>query len=122
MQYLHKKNNRAAQGYCIYFFRAGPGRIFSGKARKNRAFRSNSSKSLRLFCGISASIPCAEEQFGLRACLQSAILALQTPKFYLTGSKRARKPGFLQSIDRKNPQVEQALKSTRYYPWQGAGE
>jgi hypothetical protein len=42
-------------------------------------------------------------------------LALQTPKFYLAGSiepkvRRARKPGFLQSIDRKNPQVEQALR------------
>ncbi|MDR2470648.1 MAG: hypothetical protein LBD09_00885, partial [Treponema sp.] len=39
----------------------------------------------------------------------SGILALQTPKFYLAGSKRARKPGFLRSIDRKNPQFEQAL-------------
>jgi hypothetical protein len=63
----------------------------------------------------------------VRACLKSGILALQTPKFYLTGSiepkvRRARKPGFLQSIDRKNPQVEQALKPAHYYPWQGAGE
>ncbi|MDR2476777.1 MAG: hypothetical protein LBD18_03210, partial [Treponema sp.] len=39
----------------------------------------------------------------------SGILALQTPKFYLAGSKRARKSGFLRSIDRKNPQFEQAL-------------
>ncbi|MDR2477580.1 MAG: hypothetical protein LBD18_07335 [Treponema sp.] len=31
-------------------------------------------------------------------------------KFYLAGSKRARKSGFLWSIDRKNPQFEQALK------------
>jgi hypothetical protein len=31
-------------------------------------------------------------------------------KFYLAGSKRARKSGFLRSIDRKNPQFEQALK------------
>jgi hypothetical protein len=51
----------------------------------------------------------------VRACLKSGILALQTPKFYLAGSiepkvRRARKPGFLQSIDRKNPQVEQALR------------
>jgi hypothetical protein len=51
----------------------------------------------------------------LRACLQSGILALQTPKFYLAGSiepkvSRARKSGFLQSIDRKNPQFEQALR------------
>jgi hypothetical protein len=37
-------------------------------------------------------------------------LALQTPKFYLAGSKRARKSGFLRSIDRKNPQFEQALR------------
>ncbi|MDR2477629.1 MAG: hypothetical protein LBD18_07585, partial [Treponema sp.] len=40
----------------------------------------------------------------LRACSKSGILALQTPKFYLAGSKRARKPGFLRPIDRKNPQ------------------
>ncbi|MDR2476680.1 MAG: hypothetical protein LBD18_02705, partial [Treponema sp.] len=39
----------------------------------------------------------------------SGILALQTPKFYLAGSKRARKSGFLRSIDCKNPQFEQAL-------------
>ncbi|MDR2476277.1 MAG: hypothetical protein LBD18_00640 [Treponema sp.] len=31
-------------------------------------------------------------------------------KFYLAGSKRARKSGFLRSIDRKNPQFEQALR------------
>ncbi|MDR2477667.1 MAG: hypothetical protein LBD18_07785 [Treponema sp.] len=37
-------------------------------------------------------------------------MALQTPKFYLAGSKRARKSGFLWSIDRKNPQFEQALR------------
>ncbi|MDR2476408.1 MAG: hypothetical protein LBD18_01305 [Treponema sp.] len=37
-------------------------------------------------------------------------MALQTPKFYLAGSKRARKSGFLRTIDRKNPQFEQALK------------
>jgi hypothetical protein len=36
-------------------------------------------------------------------------LALQTPKFYLAGSKRAQESGFLRSIDRKNPQFEQAL-------------
>jgi hypothetical protein len=51
----------------------------------------------------------AEAERCFRACLKSGILALQTPKFYLAGSKRARKSGFLQSIDRKNPQVEQAL-------------
>jgi hypothetical protein len=45
----------------------------------------------------------------LRACSKSGILALQTPKFYLAGSKRARKSGFLWSIGRKNPQFEQAL-------------
>ncbi|MDR2476651.1 MAG: hypothetical protein LBD18_02555 [Treponema sp.] len=38
-------------------------------------------------------------------------MALQTPKFYLAGSKRARKSGFLRSIDRKNPQFEQALRN-----------
>ncbi|MDR2476938.1 MAG: hypothetical protein LBD18_04025 [Treponema sp.] len=38
-------------------------------------------------------------------------MALQTPKFYLAGSKRARKPGFLRSIDRKKPQFEQALRN-----------
>ncbi|MDR2476403.1 MAG: hypothetical protein LBD18_01280 [Treponema sp.] len=37
-------------------------------------------------------------------------MALQTPKFYLAGSKRARESGFLRSIGRKNPQLEQALK------------
>ncbi|MDR2476481.1 MAG: hypothetical protein LBD18_01680 [Treponema sp.] len=37
-------------------------------------------------------------------------MALQAPKFYLAGSKRARKSGVLRSIDRKNPQFEQALK------------
>jgi uncharacterized repeat protein (TIGR02543 family) len=37
-------------------------------------------------------------------------LALQTPKFYLAGSKRARKSGFLRSIDRKNLHFKQALK------------
>ncbi|MDR2476362.1 MAG: hypothetical protein LBD18_01070 [Treponema sp.] len=36
-------------------------------------------------------------------------MALQTPKFYLAGSKRAQESGFLRSIDRKNPQFEQAL-------------
>ncbi|MDR2476590.1 MAG: hypothetical protein LBD18_02245 [Treponema sp.] len=40
-------------------------------------------------------------------------MALQMPKFYLAGSKRARKSGFLRSIDRKNPQFEQALKLVR---------
>ncbi|MDR2477587.1 MAG: hypothetical protein LBD18_07375 [Treponema sp.] len=45
-------------------------------------------------------------------------MALQTPKFYLTGSiepkvRRARKSGFLRSIDRKNPQFEQALKTSK---------
>jgi hypothetical protein len=35
------------------------GRIFCGFAAKNRAIRSNSSKLLRNFCGVSASIPCA---------------------------------------------------------------
>jgi hypothetical protein len=49
-------------------------------------------------------------KWGLRACSKSGILALQTPKFYLAGSKRARKSGFLRSISRKNPQFEQALK------------
>ncbi|MDR2476186.1 MAG: hypothetical protein LBD18_00160, partial [Treponema sp.] len=43
----------------------------------------------------------------------SGILALQTPKFYLAGSKRARKSGFLRSIDCKNPQFEQALRQRR---------
>jgi hypothetical protein len=38
---------------------------------------------------------------GLRACLKSGILALQTPKFYLAGSKRARKSGFLRSRPQK---------------------
>jgi ABC-type bacteriocin/lantibiotic exporter with double-glycine peptidase domain len=37
----------------------------------------------------------------LRACSKSGILALQTPKFYLAGSKRARKSGFLRSITAK---------------------
>jgi tetratricopeptide (TPR) repeat protein len=46
----------------------------------------------------------------LRACSKSGILALQTPKFYLAGSKRARKSGFMRSIDRINPQFEQALR------------
>ncbi|MDR2476943.1 MAG: hypothetical protein LBD18_04050 [Treponema sp.] len=36
-------------------------------------------------------------------------MALQTPKVYLAGSKRARESGFLRSIGRKNPQFEQAL-------------
>ncbi|MDR2477643.1 MAG: nicotinamide-nucleotide amidohydrolase family protein [Treponema sp.] len=36
-------------------------------------------------------------------------MALQTPKFYLAGSKRARRSGSLRSIDRKDPQFEQAL-------------
>jgi ATP-dependent DNA helicase RecQ len=45
-----------------------------------------------------------------RACITSGILALQTLKFYLAGSKRARKSGFLRSIDRKNPRFEQALR------------
>ncbi|MDR2477312.1 MAG: hypothetical protein LBD18_05975 [Treponema sp.] len=40
-------------------------------------------------------------------------MALQTPKFYLAGSKRARKSGFLRSIDRKKTQFEQALKLLR---------
>ncbi|MDR2476831.1 MAG: hypothetical protein LBD18_03485 [Treponema sp.] len=39
-------------------------------------------------------------------------MALQTPKFYFAGSKRARKSRFLWSIDRKNPQFEQALRAT----------
>jgi hypothetical protein len=47
----------------------------------------------------------------VRACSKSGILALQTPKFYLAGSKRARKSGFLRSIDRKNQQFEQALRN-----------
>jgi hypothetical protein len=51
--------------------------------------------------------------FSLRACSKSGILALQTPKFYLAGSKRARKSGFLRLIDRKNPQFEQALSVIR---------
>jgi hypothetical protein len=42
-------------------------------------------------------------------------LALKTPKFYLAGSKRARKSGFLWSIDRKKPQFEQAL--SLYAKW-----
>jgi hypothetical protein len=49
----------------------------------------------------------------LRACSKSGILALQTPKFYLAGSKRARKSGFLRPIDRKNPQFEQALRKAK---------
>jgi probable lipoprotein NlpC len=47
----------------------------------------------------------------LRACSKSRILALQTPKFYLAGSKRTRKSGFLRSIDRKNLHFKQALKT-----------
>ncbi|MDR2476773.1 MAG: hypothetical protein LBD18_03190 [Treponema sp.] len=39
-------------------------------------------------------------------------MALQTPGFYLAGSKRARKPGFLRSLDRRNPQFEQAFSAT----------
>ncbi|MDR2476315.1 MAG: hypothetical protein LBD18_00830 [Treponema sp.] len=39
-------------------------------------------------------------------------MALQTPKFYIAGSKRARKSGFLWSSDRKKPQFEQALRGT----------
>ncbi|MDR2501611.1 MAG: PfkB family carbohydrate kinase, partial [Treponema sp.] len=51
---------------------------------------------------------------GLRACSNSGILALQTPKFYLAGSKRTRKSGFLRSIGRKNPQFEQVLRVRPY--------
>ncbi|MDR2477555.1 MAG: hypothetical protein LBD18_07210 [Treponema sp.] len=40
-------------------------------------------------------------------------MAFATPKFYLAGSKRARKSGFLRSIDRKKPQFEQALTLNR---------
>jgi hypothetical protein len=55
-------------------------------------------------------------QVHISACSKSGILALQTPKFYLAGSiepkvRRARKSGFLRSIDRKKPQFEQALKT-----------
>ncbi|MDR2477191.1 MAG: hypothetical protein LBD18_05350, partial [Treponema sp.] len=50
----------------------------------------------------------------------SRILALQTPKFYLAGSKRARKSGFLRSIDRKKPQFEQALSLSRARPADGS--
>jgi hypothetical protein len=42
-------------------------------------------------------------------------LALQTPKFYLAGSKRARESGFLRSIGRKNPQFEQALRLAKQW-------
>jgi hypothetical protein len=53
----------------------------------------------------------AKLQEALRAYSKSGILALQTPKFYFAGSKRARESGFLRSIDRKNPQFEQALRN-----------
>jgi hypothetical protein len=36
---------------------------------------------------------------------------LQTSKFYLAGSKKSRKSGFLRAIDRKNPHFEQALRA-----------
>jgi hypothetical protein len=49
--------------------------------------------------------------------LPAGFLGAQTPKFYLAGSiepkvRRARKSGFLRSIDRKNPQFEQALRDS----------
>ncbi|MDR2500827.1 MAG: hypothetical protein LBD37_07100, partial [Treponema sp.] len=47
-------------------------------------------------------------------CSKSGILALQAPKFYFAGSKRARKSGFLRSTGRKNPQFEQALRKRRF--------
>ncbi|MDR2476840.1 MAG: hypothetical protein LBD18_03530 [Treponema sp.] len=48
-------------------------------------------------------------------------MALQTPKFYLAGSKRSQKSGFLRSIDRKNPQFEQALTEAEFNcPWRGS--
>jgi hypothetical protein len=50
----------------------------------------------------------------LRACSKSGILALQTLKFYLAGSKRARKSGFLRYTGRKNPQFERALKNSQF--------
>jgi hypothetical protein len=50
----------------------------------------------------------------IRACLRSRILALQTPKFYLAGSKMSRKSGFLRSIGRKNPHFKQALSDEIY--------
>jgi hypothetical protein len=52
---------------------------------------------------------CPDSLFLIRACLRSRILALQAPKFYLAGSKKSRKSGFLRSIDRKNPHLEQAI-------------
>jgi hypothetical protein len=39
-------------------------------------------------------------------------LALQTPKFYLAGSKRAQESEVFRSTDRKNPLFEQALSLT----------
>jgi hypothetical protein len=57
------------QGIDVYFFELIMGAFLTLRV-KNRAFRSNSSKlrsphGLRNFCGISATIPCAEE--GVRA-------------------------------------------------------
>ncbi|MDR2476531.1 MAG: endonuclease Q family protein [Treponema sp.] len=59
---------------------------------------------------VVSGAPAKRNAASVRACSKSGILALQTPKFYLAGSKRARKSGFLRSIDRKNPQFEQALR------------
>jgi hypothetical protein len=49
-------------------------------------------------------------------------LALQTPKFYLAGSKKSRKSGFLRSIDRKNPHLEQALTTLMGVIMRGSAE
>jgi hypothetical protein len=40
------------QGSCVYFFRARSGRIFACQARKNRAFRSNSSQTAPRFAPV----------------------------------------------------------------------
>jgi hypothetical protein len=45
-----------------------------------------------------------------RACLKSGILALQTPKFHLAGSKRAENRDFCGLLTAKIPNIKQALR------------
>jgi hypothetical protein len=53
----------------------------------------------------------------LRACSKSGILALQTPKFYFAGSKRAQKSGFCGLLTAKIHNLNWLLENGNLAIW-----
>jgi hypothetical protein len=78
----------------LFFGGKEKGLYFSIIERNERAYQA-AKNPVQILCTDRRVKPIpARTKLILRACSKSGILALQTPKFYLAGSKRARNRDF----------------------------